>query len=804
MGSGASTTTEGSRLGLVEDEQPDLVQTPTPVARTPTPVVRTPTPVVVRTPTPAVLSGETFLADDGHEAVDVLSVTSDQVHSKEEDKEHEATSSIVNPLMTEMADEDDEEEVSVNFENFLHNNGTLYSCFEHHGNRVYVDDAQKLQPFPKEWYDMGRFISPNQEVSAQPRVTNVQPAAAVDEDDRTGSIFIPGKGSVMTYMFEERVNVCRFWDPHSGVWLLLPLQWEMNVDFVQSRVHRVMSVLPGLLDQKEITAALRLCNYDSEEVISAYLTMFGEVLLHANNDRSGETGYSDLNSFRALLEREHVIDDLRQQLESKQREADEHLHRNELLVRETRHLGDIVQNLHRKTAELEADRQEAREKIRFLQSHQTSGVTSATNTTTSKPAGDPDRLRRAGELARELKVSAKQLRSWLVLTLSDLKNALTQTEDVLKKMAEAQRRADSEAQTMRSLYQKEALERRTLYNKLLELQGNVRVFCRCRNITRPGTTSCLDQYDQQEVTLIHKNTRKKFFFDKVYGPISTQEEVFAGMVPLITSCADGYNVCILAYGQTGSGKTFTMMGTKDKPGVNVRSIRELLRVCSLKEKVSYVLKISMLEIYNDTLNDLLAKNPTASSTLDIRVQGKFVSVPGLTHVEVRTEDDIINVMDTGEKNRKMAATKMNIHSSRSHLLVALEVCGNDSLSGESTRGTLTLGDLAGSERISRTEAEGPRLVEAAAINKSLTALGQVFAALKSNALHVPFRNCKLTHLLQPSLSGDAKCCVFVNVSPEAKDEVETLSTLQFGSSIRHVALGKATKNLTPTKGNKTK
>uniref|UniRef100_A0A3Q2ZHG7 Kinesin motor domain-containing protein n=1 Tax=Hippocampus comes TaxID=109280 RepID=A0A3Q2ZHG7_HIPCM len=438
--------------------------------------------------------------------------------------------------------------------------------------------------------------------------------------------------------------------------------------------------------------------------------------------------------------------------------------------------------------------------LRPATSHQRPTGGGTTNTTTSKPAGDPDRLRRAGELARELKVSAKQLRSWLVLTLSDLKNALTQTEDVLKKMAEAQRRADSEAQTMRSLYQKEALERRTLYNKLLELQGNVRVFCRCRNITRPGTTSCLDQYDQQEVTLIHKNTRKKFFFDKVYGPISTQEEVFAGMVPLITSCADGYNVCILAYGQTGSGKTFTMMGTKDKPGVNVRWVGP----DSVTFWGSGCTQISMLEIYNDTLNDLLAKNPTASSTLDIRVQGKFVSVPGLTHVEVRTEDDIINVMDTGEKNRKMAATKMNIHSSRSHLLVALEVCGNDSLSGESTRGTLTLGDLAGSERISRTEAEGPRLVEAAAINKSLTALGQVFAALKSNALHVPFRNCKLTHLLQPSLSGDAKCCVFVNVSPEAKDEVETLSTLQFGSSIRHVALGKATKNLTPTKGNKTK
>ncbi|XP_023267336.1 kinesin-like protein klp-3 [Seriola lalandi dorsalis] len=209
----------------------------------------------------------------------------------------------------------------------------------------------------------------------------------------------------------------------------------------------------------------------------------------------------------------------------------------------------------------------------------------------------------------------------------------------------------------------------------------------------------------------------------------------------------------------------------------------------------------MLEIYNDTLNDLLTKSPGAAA-LDIRVQGKSVAVPGLTRIQVQTEADILNVMETGEKNRKIASTKMNIQSSRSHLVVALEVEGSDEVSGLTSRGTLTLCDLAGSERISKTEAEGQRLVEAAAINKSLTALGQVFSALKCNALHIPFRNSKLTHLLQPCLSGDAKCCVFVNVSPDVKDAVETLSTLQFGSTIRQVSLGRATQNIVPAK-NKT-
>lgn len=158
----------------------------------------------------------------------------------------------------------------------------------------------------------------------------------------------------------------------------------------------------------------------------------------------------------------------------------------------------------------------------------------------------------------------------------------------------------------------------------------------------------------------------------------------------------------------------------------------------------------MLEIYNETLNDLLTKSSDAA--LDIRVQGKSVSVPGLTRIQVQTEADILAVMETGEKNRKIASTKMNTQrcsnaaqeevllmklrfhliiffffllSSRSHLVVALEVEGSDEVSGLTSRSTLTLCDLAGSERISKTEAEGQRLVEAAAINKSLTALGQV-------------------------------------------------------------------------------
>nr|XP_014346035.1 PREDICTED: kinesin-like protein KIFC3 [Latimeria chalumnae] len=372
---------------------------------------------------------------------------------------------------------------------------------------------------------------------------------------------------------------------------------------------------------------------------------------------------------------------------------------------------------------------------------------------------------------------------------------MTQLLNSVFKLKDAELGSTREVEELRTLYRKEALERKLLYDKLQEIRGNIRVFCRCRGDS--NTTSSLTFPSDEEILVIHNGSKKKLYFDKVYAPDSTQEEVFEGTLPIITSCVDGFSVCILAYGQTGSGKTYTMMGPKDNPGVNIRSIRELLHLCQKRETIKYTLKISMLEIYNETVQDLLSKSN--NHHLEIRTWGKTISIPGLTEIEVTTEDEIRNVMNLGEKNRTIASTKMNIESSRSHLMLILRVDGVDSISGVVSHGSLTVCDLAGSERISKTEATGQRLVEAAAINKSLTSLGQVFMALKNSALHIPYRNSKLTHLLQPCLSGDAKACVFVNISPDGNNIGETMNTLQFGSSIRQVALGKVTQHVTTIK-----
>ncbi|KAI1882229.1 hypothetical protein AGOR_G00248540 [Albula goreensis] len=720
--------------------------------------------------------------------------SSDESNTELQDEAVEEIETMFKKTMNEAATET--EEVPLAFESFLHRNGTLYSCFNQHGKRVYVDESNGLVPFPNEWYVEGRFINgtnevPNQTIApSSSQHTNAEPAFA--EDDRSSAAFIQGKGMVMTYMFEEKANVCRYFDAQSGLWLLLPLQWEMNIEFVRTRIQQIMGALPGLGDQKEITAALRQCNYDPDEVISTYLTIFGDVLFQP---AQGEQNYRELNSFRSHLEKDKVIEDLKEKLLNKEKEAENLFQRNSYLARESQYLSEVIQHLNHKVAELEADQQEAREKIRALLTRRS---TVPPVKPEPKPSVDPGRLQEVSSLTRGLNVSNKQLRSTVWQWMEDLQNQMKQLVEAVQRMSQAEQDSGRVVEELRTLYRKEAVERKALYNRLLELQGNIRVFCRCR--ASPTSTTCLEVTSDEEVAVSQKGTKRKFLFDKVYSSSASQEKVFEGTLPIIASCVDGYNICILAYGQTGSGKTYTMMGPKDKPGVNIRSIRELLRICKERENITYALKISMLEIYNESINDLLTKNST--NPLEIRTQGKSVTVPGLTDVEVKTEEDILNVMELGEKNRKIASTKMNIESSRSHLILTLRVEGTDTVSGVTSHGTLTLCDLAGSERISKTEAKGPRLLEAASINKSLTALGQVFSALKCNALHVPFRNSKLTHLLQPCLSGDAKACVFVNVSPDAKNMAETLSTLQFGSSIRQVVLGKATQHVTPAQNAK--
>ncbi|XP_042336712.1 kinesin-like protein KIFC3 isoform X2 [Sceloporus undulatus] len=347
-------------------------------------------------------------------------------------------------------------------------------------------------------------------------------------------------------------------------------------------------------------------------------------------------------------------------------------------------------------------------------------------------------------------------------------------------------------------YRRELQLRKKCHNELVRLKGNIRVFGRVRPISKedgegPEAANAVtfDPDDDAILHLMHRGKLISFELDKVFPPEATQEDVFREVQALITSCIDGYNVCIFAYGQTGAGKTYTMEGTCENPGINQRALQLLFSEVQAKASDwEYRITVSVAEIYNEALRDLLGKEPQEKLDIKLCPDGSGqLYVPGLTEFPVHCVEDINKVFEFGHINRATESTHLNEHSSRSHALLIITVRGVDYSTGIRTTGKLNLVDLAGSERVGRSGAEGSRLREAQYINKSLSALGDVIYALRSRQGHVPFRNSKLTYLLQDSLSGDSKTLMMVQVSPVEKNTSETLCSLKFAERVRSVELG---------------
>ena len=351
-------------------------------------------------------------------------------------------------------------------------------------------------------------------------------------------------------------------------------------------------------------------------------------------------------------------------------------------------------------------------------------------------------------------------------------------------------------------YHREMHLRKKYHNELVELKGNIRVFCRVRpKIKEDGggpMANDVVEYDRDDDGLIYvtnKTRTQTFEVDKVFTQTSLQEEVFDEVKSLVTSCIDGYNVCIFAYGQTGSGKTFTMEGPPSDPGINQRALKELFNEASAKgDDWSFTITVSFIEIYNEMIRDLLSDDPSYKMEVKMNPDGGLY-VPGLSFVDVNTVEDVNEVFTVGQRNRATATTNMNEHSSRSHALLCVTVTGVNKTTNTKTTGKLNLVDLAGSERVSKSGADGTRLREAQNINKSLSSLGDVIHALRSKQNFVPYRNSKLTYLLQDSLGGDSKTLMIVQVAPVEKNVAETICSLNFAQRVRTVELGQASKKM---------
>mmetsp|Transcript_31054 Transcript_31054/g.71031 ORF Transcript_31054/g.71031 Transcript_31054/m.71031 type:complete len:686 (+) Transcript_31054:59-2116(+) len=349
------------------------------------------------------------------------------------------------------------------------------------------------------------------------------------------------------------------------------------------------------------------------------------------------------------------------------------------------------------------------------------------------------------------------------------------------------------AKEWKDKYALECDKRRKLHNLVQELRGNIRVYCRVRPLMqdRDGET-CIGFPSPAEISIRNESmgTKKTWQFNEVFDENSTQELVFSSIRDLVVSTIDGYNVCIFAYGQTGSGKTHSMQGTPEKPGIYMRTFTHLFEVAKERKDRKVQLKVSIVEIYNDEIKDLLSIEDERKK-LQVRQgkEGRQVEVPGLTTQPVTNAQEVQDLLDLGQKNRSVAATDMNAHSSRSHLLVQIHGYMKP-VEGKPIYSTITLVDLAGSERLKQSGATGDRAKEAMHINKSLSALGDVINARATKNGHVPYRNSTLTHMLQDSLGGDSKTLMLLQINPSAEFVDESLCSLQFGARVNAVEMKK--------------
>ena len=387
-------------------------------------------------------------------------------------------------------------------------------------------------------------------------------------------------------------------------------------------------------------------------------------------------------------------------------------------------------------------------------------------------------------------------------------------EAVLKARIEERDRRIAE---LEALMLQGEIARRQMHNRIQELRGNIRVYVRTRpflpgdgNQTEPSIDACPDG-ESLSIVDHRGGGDHSFKFDKVFRPSSGQDAVFEEVSDFVQSALDGYHVCLFSYGQTGSGKTHTMQGSGNGAmrGIIPRAVEKILEQAKnlQTQKWGFNMTASFLEIYNEELKDLLGSmnadgNKGGKLAIKRDREGKSF-VENLTEVTIDTADSLSGMqqldtlMECAARSRSVASTKMNAQSSRSHSVFMLHLRGYNEDSGAHVHGALNLCDLAGSERLDRSGAgtDAARLRETQAINKSLSCLGDVFNALATGSSHVPYRNSKLTYLLQDCLSGDGKALMFVNLSPTFESSNESLCSLRFAQRVNSVELGKATKHI---------
>ncbi|KAI4314690.1 hypothetical protein L6164_027576 [Bauhinia variegata] len=387
--------------------------------------------------------------------------------------------------------------------------------------------------------------------------------------------------------------------------------------------------------------------------------------------------------------------------------------------------------------------------------------------------------------------------------MADMQNSLKELEELREMKEDIDRKNEQTAAILKMqaaqlaelevLYKEEQVLRKRYFNTIEDMKGKIRVYCRLRPLGEKeiiekerDVVSSIDEFTVEH--LWRDDKPKQHIYDRVFNGEATQEEVFEDTRYLVQSAVDGYNVCIFAYGQTGSGKTFTIYGSENNSGLTPRATAELFKILRRDaHKFSFSLKAYMVELYQDTLVDLLLPKNAKRLKLDIKKDSKgMVTVENVTVLSISTMEELNNIIQRGSEQRHTSGTQMNDESSRSHLILSIIIESINLQSQSVARGKLSFVDLAGSERIKKSGSSGNQLKEAQSINKSLSALGDVISALSSGGQHIPYRNHKLTMLMSDSLGGNAKTLMFVNVSPAESNLDETYNSLMYASRVRSI------------------
>ncbi|CAK1589368.1 unnamed protein product [Parnassius mnemosyne] len=314
----------------------------------------------------------------------------------------------------------------------------------------------------------------------------------------------------------------------------------------------------------------------------------------------------------------------------------------------------------------------------------------------------------------------------------------------------------------------------------------VKVVVRCRPLSQKekneGYEEVVKVWPERGAVQVYnpKGEDKLFTYDAAYDCTADTQTIYDEMVrPLVASVLDGFNGCVFAYGQTGTGKTHTMEGTPDDEGIIPRAFRHLWAHIenTASPDVTHLVSCSYVELYLEDVRDLLSKDCKKLTIRGQELNGFYI--PEMTSVVCRSAADMVRAMRAGNRHRAAGRTDMNEHSSRSHAVFLVTVETAHRATKRIRVGKLNLVDLAGSERQRKTGASADRLREASRINQALSSLGNVISALAENSPHVPYRDSKLTRILQDSLGGNSKTIMIANIGPAAYNYDETITTLRY-------------------------